>query len=1016
MTILRYSRSDLLLLRRKKCLCISRTVRRRLYFFSILVHHIQGISSDPILSSKCSSRLCSNNQSPSRGYAVANFLPEKIVCDKTIPVRITYSSREREWQVRRCNPGNLSILSGPIPVISTAPSISDKLRFESRVSSDTRTARVLIQCPIETKRRPRRRTVSRIPSFLLSNVRSLCNKLDEVSFRISSMKPDIAVLTESWLDEQIPDSSVALPSYSVVRKDRNRFGGGILIYISVDFDYQVLDLESISTIDSCDSEILPVIFPTLKLLVVTVYHPFWNDSTRNEQAIHTICDIIEFVFSLPIFDPLSTKIVVCGDFNDLICQLGDLEMATGLSRIVFDNTRGTRVLDQILTNIKSEIVPSVSAPFGRSDHAVVFWTPQVTNIPIVIKKRVRNFSKRNKFQFNRVISLVNWNLINYFEDANLAASVFHYILFALFDTCFPFVTVRFRNCDPPWMSVALKVLINKRDRAYCKGQSSKYRALREAVIKYTRSLKSNYLRRAINNSRDSWNRIRCVARVDKLVTKHQFSACELKDYFSSVFQTDEMTFAPDYSLLPEQPLVVSCTEVDAYLKRLVKGCGGHDGIPFGVFKNNSCLLSSAITHIFNKSFSSGYFPSIFKFAEIVPLPKCVKPLLPTDFRPISVLPVLSKVMEKIIVSRWILPSVASKLNPNQFAYVPGVGKGTAVALTLVNDHVLRFLDRKSGCVRLLAADFSKAFDKLSFDSILSSLFKFELPRQAVLFIRDFLLNRKQRVRLPNEHSVWFDVTSGVPQGSVLGPLLFTLVIDSFSTICDNSVCIKFADDVSILHFVRSASDDSLQTEWTHLEEWSTKVGLFLNYEKSCILDFRTKNCLTLKSVQSADGSPINNVSSLKLLGVTFSCDFSWNSHVSVVVKKCFQRFYILRNLKRANCPSDVIFKCYLSFIRSVLLYCFPCFCNLPDYLFKKLLRVEKRASRFFPGQSFDALNISAENICIRLFRQVMCYNDHPLFKLFDRRCPTRKNPLLLKPPFAKTTRFSKSFIRFGRSL
>ena len=291
---------------------------------------------------------------------------------QNIPVRITSSSRSRHPAYDKNRANFLTTLSEFIPVRITPPSQRSKQDSVTCVSTNAY-FRTLVQCLTENKRRARRSRIAKIPSLLLSNVRSLSNKLDEVGSRISRSKPDIVVLTESWLDELVPDSSVSLPAYSVARKDRNKFGGGILIYISVAFQFHILDIHSVSTIDSCDSEILPVLFPSLELVLITVYHPFWNDSTRNIQTISTICDIIEHVFSLSTFEPSSTKIIVCGDFNDLACQLEDLETVTGLSRIVFENTRGNRILDQILTNIKSENVPSVSAPFGRSDHAVVLY-------------------------------------------------------------------------------------------------------------------------------------------------------------------------------------------------------------------------------------------------------------------------------------------------------------------------------------------------------------------------------------------------------------------------------------------------------------------------------------------------------------------------------------------------------------------------------------------------------------------------------------------------------------------
>ena len=132
------------------------------------------------------------------------------------------------------------------------------------------------------------------------------------------------------------------------------------------------------------------------------------------------------------------------------------------------------------------------------------------------------------------------------------------------------------------------------------------------------------------------------------------------------------------------------------------------------------------------------------------------------------------------------------------------------------------------------ADFSKAFDKIPFVSILSALVKFGIPREAVLFVKHFLMNRLQRVSSADNFSDWCGISSSVPQGSVLGPVLFALVVDSLSPVCSNTLCFKYADDVSFLHFIRKESEDFLQLEWNNLEEWASNVGLFLNLDK-CIV-------------------------------------------------------------------------------------------------------------------------------------------------------------------------------------
>ena len=149
---------------------------------------------------------------------------------------------------------------------------------------------------------------------------------------------------------------------------------------------------------------------------------------------------------------------------------------------------------------------------------------------------------------------------------------------------------------------------------------------------------------------------------------------------------------------------------------------------------------------------------------------------------------------------------------------------------------------------------------------------------------------------------------------------------------------KFADDVTILHFIREEEEDFLQREWEHLEVWSNSHGLNLNQEKSCVMNYVTKRSLNVVNVTSNDGTILSTVSSLSLLGVTFSCDFTWNLHVHKVVNKCYKRFYILRNLRRTGCPPALVHAMLLLFVR---FYCTVFLVlNLSQYLFDKVLRAE----------------------------------------------------------------------------
>ena len=216
-----------------------------------------------------------------------------------------------------------------------------------------------------------------------------------------------------------------------------------------------------------------------------------------------------------------------------------------------------------------------------------------------------------------------------------------------------------------------------------------------------------------------------------------------------------------------------------------------------------------------------------------------------------------------------MPTVASKIHSSQFAYIPGEGKGTVSALTLLHHDIVKFLD-SSGCVRVLSIDFAKAFDKILHSRVIEKLIEFDLPLEAVAGISNFLANRFQRVKVGELKSSWQSVMSGVPQGSVLGPILFCIFIDSLHSLCPNSVTYKYADGTNIVHFVRSQEEDNLQSEYENVLEWSWSSShrLPINEAKCCV-DVITKKSLVSSPIAGPSGT-LPQVSSLRLLGATIS--------------------------------------------------------------------------------------------------------------------------------------------------
>lgn len=293
--------------------------------------------------------------------------------------------------------------------------------------------------------------------------------------------------------------------------------------------------------------------------------------------------------------------------------------------------------------------------------------------------------------------------------------------------------------------------------------------------------------------------------------------------------------------------------------------------------------------------------------------------------------------------------------------------------------------------------------------------KANLPSQAVSWISSYLSDRRQCVRLRDRSSSWRSLPSGVPQGSIIGPLLFSISVSSLSPLHDNSKVVKYADDITILHFMRKDEDDLLQGEFNSVISWSNAAGLQLNLSKCSVTNFVTKASLCCSPIFCPDGVALPVCSDVKILGVVFSDNFSWNKHVQNQVKKACKRIYLLRNLKRADCDDIILFNVYTSLIRSVLLFAYPCFCNAPMYLHDILLKVERRACRIiFKDKKYDCQDFSeaAKRMCENLFQRILSANDHPLRDLFVDRAPTPRNPCLLGRPLARTKRLSNSFVRF----
>lgn len=850
------------------------------------------------------------------------------------------------------------------------------------------------------------------PSVLLTNVRSLSNKKDELSMLMASFKPDFAALTETWLDNSTSNSSISIPRYSIARIDRNARGGGIVCYIREGLSFELIQCDV-----PCDTEILAFMIKKWSILIIIIYHPFWANKQKDSECINAITSIMDTVLT-SMDNESCVKTILCGDFNGLRLNYDEISEVTGLKATVHSPTRNEHVLDQIFTNIPNCSSPTIHPPIGRSDHSIVLLNRSSIRTSWT-KKRVRNFSRANKQRFGELISSYDWQaFVNSYAHVEQSSMALQESIKVLYESCFPYRTIRLRNTDPPWVTPQLKLLINDRDKAFNLKQWTKYTRLKNEVICMIKHLKSCSIKNAVSSGNVCavWKAIKVFGGVNDLSVNTSLSleAEDFNIFFSSVFQAPyDHNYVVDFSSIPESSYFTH-DEVHTCLSKLKRKSTGHDSLPYWIFRDFAHVFTPAITVIFNMCISMNYFPSCMKVAKVIPVPKCTHPKEVSDFRPISLLPILSKVFEKLISKKLILPLIRDRLDQSQFAYFPKYGSGTTSALTLMTNMILSFLDTESGTVRVLSTDFSKAFDKTDHGIILSAMQRFHLPDYLLKLISSYLSDRRQCVFWNDCVSQYSCVTSGVPQGSILGPILFGLVIDSFHPLSENSKVIKYADDLTIFHFIRCPLEDNLQLEWDNCVSWSSTYNLPLNFSKCKVLDIITRKNYVPDPIVTSDGSLLQNVNELKILGVILSSNLKWNSHVKHVVSRASQRIFIIRNLKRSGCSSDLMLKAYISFIRSVLLYAYPCFCNLPSYLFDKLVTVEKRVFRIIePSNDFPVLSYSADKMCKKLFGNVERNSQHPLRSIFLEQHETMtRNRSCLRIPRSKTVRFKNSFVKY----
>ena len=452
---------------------------------------------------------------------------------------------------------------------------------------------------------------------------------------------------------------------------------------------------------------------------------------------------------------------------------------------------------------------------------------------------------------------------------------------------------------------------------------------------------------------------------------------------------------------------------------------GPDGVSPRLLREGKHILTPILTNFFNLSLKKNIFPHSWKIANVTPIFKKGNKHLCSNYRPISLLSILSKVFEKAVFNH-LFSFLENKISPFQFGFLPG--KSTVIQLLDIYFDIIKALDDGKE-IFFVFFDISKAFDRVWHRGLLAKLEHYGIQGNILRWVANYLSDRQQRVVLNGHKSRLRDIYAGVPQGSVLGPLLFLIYINDLPIDIINNVRL-FADD-TCLYVISDRLDNfitlsTLQVDLKTIEIWARKWLVDFNASKTVSLLISRRRSPTDITV-AFDKSTIVQTDSHKHLGITLSTDGSWGNHIKNLLASANSKLSIFRGLKFVldrKCL-EIMFK---SFMRPSLEYADIVWDNMTDINRNRLEYIQKEALRVITGLTRSAsdivlyeesgfLKLETRRLIHRLSTLYSIHNsENP--HLLTQRLPLTaaarnpylvRNPFLFTPFFCKTESFRRSF-------
>jgi hypothetical protein len=607
-----------------------------------------------------------------------------------------------------------------------------------------------------------------------------------------------------------------------------------------------------------------------------------------------------------------------------------------------------RILDLVLLdNASDHVIHRSDNPILPEDvyHPSLEFTseicgdanPSISNLQFSFEF---NFKSANYTLLNLKISEINW--IQLFDGlpVDLALETFYSLILEFMEECIPKRrALSLPNNNEHWITPDLKKLKNKKNRLHKKLKKNftvechqEFSNLRKELMLKSLAAYELYLNKVKRGLKDNpnsfWNFVRQKKSSNSyplfLEFEDQSSSCDkgmcdiFANFFASVYDVNLHPAVSTCDTSNETVIftpylnVYEIRKAASNLKELVSS--GPDNIPSCVIKRCATSLSTPLCYLFNLSLNSSVFPKLWKKSFIVPLYKNGNRTHASNYRGIAKLSTIPKLFESLLITH-LFHNLKSKLTPAQHGFF----KERSISSNLIEltSKITEGFSKKQQ-TDVGYFDFSKAFDRINHKILLDKMERIGFESKYVLWAQSYLTERQQQVKFKNQTSRKIDVTSGVPQGSHLGPLLFLVYINDLPDALNYCDVLLYADDVKIFHSYSSYTDCwKIQHDFDRLVDWSGLNCLSLNIKKCKIMSFSRKPSFIVNNYM-LNGQDMERCDKFNDLGVLFDKKLTFIPHIDIIVSKASSRLGLIKRWAKELNDPYVTKSLYVGLVRSVL--------------------------------------------------------------------------------------------------